>query len=216
MFETLRLRDRRSFAVLERLAEQAGTGIVLAGHFEEMPNYLDDVQRAMALAEVGGLALTLVIGTTGKPRSIWKPMTPDTGAKATIYLTHGIAATTARLASVAAHHLDSQRQHEARDLLRATFPWSDEDESRISQRADLINPGTAEGVEQAQVGLAYDAVQMIVGDAAATLPGFAGLNSDDSLNEYTSVMSWSICFNHVTPPYLRLSDPAGMARRECG
>lgn len=209
MMATWKLSNRRSFAALKRLWELAPTG--------PWP------QQAMALAQAGDLALALVVETAGDPssssnrsaRRVWKAMKPDSGASATVFLTHGIAAATGRLASSPGHHLSSERQQEARAVLQRHFPWSEADEAELIEVVEQIDPGDASGWEQAQVGVALGAVQRIVGDAAIGLPGFAGYAGDD-LDAYLANLAWQNCFNSLLPPYLAVTDPAGLAKWRTG
>jgi hypothetical protein len=223
LFETSswNLRNRRSWKVLERLAELAGTGPVLAYRSERMPPGLSEAQRALALAEAGEYALTFAIETAanpgesrrGKARRIWKAMTPETGARAAIFFTHGLAETTAKLASAPGHHLSPARQSNARSLLRSALPWSDEEEEVVQRQAARIDPETAQGAEGARVWLAFHAVSMIVGDeTAAGLPGFAVLEYEDDLDRLLAGHAWQMCFSRGTAPYLGISDEEGMDR----
>lgn len=138
-------------------------------------------------------------------------MNPDSGASATVFLTHGLAATTARLASVPDHHLSWERQEEARAVLQRHFPWSETDEAELIEIVEQIDPADASGWEQAQVGVSLGAVQRIFGDGAMGLPGFAWYAGDE-LDAYQANLSWQICFNNLLPPYLAISDPAGLAK----
>lgn len=146
MFETSpwNLRNRRGYAALKRLGEIAGTGVVGAASLDEMPESFRPQDRAMSLVEAGDQTLTLMIETAAAPvggggrgqaRRIWKAMTPETGARADIFVTHGIAATTAVLATAPGHHLSADRQIEVRRLLKNTFPWSNKDEELIQRLA---------------------------------------------------------------------------------
>jgi hypothetical protein len=186
-----------------------------------MPAGMSDAQRALALTEAGEYALTFVIETAanpgesrrGKARRIWRAMTPETGARAAIFFTHGLAETAAKLASGHGHHLSPARQSNARALLGSTFPWSDEEETMVGEQATRIEPETAAGAEGARVWLAFHAVSMIVGDeTAAGLPGFAVLEHGDDLDRLLAGHAWQLCFSHGTVPYLGLSDGEGMDR----
>jgi hypothetical protein len=218
---TWTLRNRRSFAVLERLGELCGTGIVLAGSLDAMPADLTDAQRAMAVAEAGENALTLVIETAastgdrgGKARKVWKALSPERGAGAAVFLAHGLAATTARLASAPGHHLSVPRQEEARALLRRHFPWSDRDEAEVGDAADGIHPASTVGIEDARIQIALGTVRRIVGEDAARLPGFAEWSNSDPTDQYLVGMRWQICFNHSLRPFLAVTDPDGLTKAD--
>jgi hypothetical protein len=167
-----------------------------------MPSGLSSAQQALALAEEGEYALTLVIETAANPgdssrrkvRKVWRAVTPQSGARAAIFFTHGLAETTSKLASAPGHHLSAERQGNARALLRTTFPWSDEEEAMVQEQATRIDPETAQGVESARVWLGFHAVTMIVGEeTAAALPGFAGLESRDDLDRLLAGHAWQLC-----------------------
>lgn len=240
MFETSpwNLRNRRAIATLERLGKIAGTGILGAASFDSMPEGLRPQDRAMALVEAGDQALTLMIETAATPvgrgrgqaRRIWKAMTPETGARADVFVTHGLAATTAALASAPEHHLGVEPQLEARKLLRATFPWSEEEEQLVQEQVKQIDAETGSGGDEAFIWIAFHAIRFIAGDAAAVaLPGFPsfvrGLFRGD-LHEYgpevgildtspeafLSQEAWRVCSGHAMPLYLQLSDPDGMRK----
>jgi hypothetical protein len=221
---TWTLRNRRSFAVLERLGELSGTGIVLAGSLgdlDAMPANLSDAQRAMSVAEAGEHALTLIIETAastggrgGKARKVWKALTPERGASAAVFLAHGLAATTARLASAPGHHLSVARQEDARALLRRHFPWSNGDEAEVGDAADGIHPASAMGIEDARIQTAFGAVRRIIGEDAARLPGFAAWSNSDPADQYLAGLGWQICFNHSLRPFLAVTDPDGLAKAE--
>lgn len=220
MFETSpwNLRNRRAFAVLQRLGEMAGTGIVLAGEFGSMPRGLRPAQRAMALVEAGDHALTMMIETaaSNRTRRVWKAMTPETGARAVIFLTHGLAATTEAVASAPG----TERQREARELVKASFPWSDEEERLLQEQVAKIDADSRTGLDESTVWIAFHAIRFIVGDeAAGTLPGFASLDRQENLalglmdtspEALFAHSAWEVCFRHALPPYLHVSDPEGM------
>lgn len=227
-----KVRNRRLVGVLERLHEMAGAtlgGAPIEGRmppdFGDPPGFAD-AQRAISLADAGQDALTLAIVTAGDPtgdhpkritRKVWKAMTPDAGARASIFYTHSLAEVTARQASAPGHHLDPKRQQEARELLRAHYPWSDEEEAVVQEQAGLIDPETLTGVEEARMGLVLHAISMIVGrNEALRLPGLALLGPGAGLDRYSAQMAWQFCFNRGLPPYLERSDPDGMARWQAG
>jgi hypothetical protein len=242
VFETSRwnLRNRRALAALERLGKIAGTGIVGVGSMPRRSflEVLRPAERAMALVEAGDQALTLMIETAATPvgadrgqaRQIWKTMTPETGARADVFVTHGLAATTATLASAPGHHLSVQPQLEARELLRATFPWSEEEEQLVQEQVKQIDAETGSGGDESFIWLAFHAIRFIVGEAAAVaLPGFPsfvrGLFSgelrayglevgilDTSPEAFLSQQAWRVCAGHAMQPYLRISDPDGMRK----
>lgn len=209
---TWKLQNRRGVATLERLGELAGTGIVLAGS-EQMPDGLSDAQRAIAVAETGEFCVTLALDTAceGKTKRVYRAMTPDSGAHAAVFLAHGIAATTARLASAPGHHLSSARQEEARALLREHLPWSDDDEREIELIAGDVNPTDLSGLDEARLATAYGAASRIVGDnAAQRLPGFAPWFGGDGIEMYAAARAWQICWNHMLTRFLEVTDPAGL------
>lgn len=238
MFETSRwnLRNRRGYAALERLGKIAGTGVIGAALYDSMPEVWRPQDRAMALVEAGDQALTLMIETAGTPaadhgqgqaRRIWKAMTPETGARADIFVTHGIAATTAALASAPGHHLSVERQLEARQLLWATFPWSEKEEQLIQERVTQIDAETGNGGDESLIWIAFHAIALIIGDeAAVALPGFPPFVRPDFAKKYgleigivdtspeasLSQYAWQNCFGHALPLYYRLSDPDGMRK----
>lgn len=211
---TWKLSNRRGFAVLERLGELAGTGIVLADE-EEMPSGLSDAQRAMALAEVGDFCLALVIdtATNGKAKRLWKAMSAESGAAAAVFLAHGLAATTARLASAPNHHLSVARQDAARALMRSHLPWTTPDDDEIAGIERSITPEDAGGLDEARVRVAFGAISRVIGEAEAYgLPGLAPLadHSGDPADRYVSGLSWQICWNHVLPRWLAVTDSEGL------
>lgn len=210
---TRRLSNRRGFAVLQQLGKLAGTGLVLAGELDHMPEGLTEPQQAMALAEAGDLALTLVVETAsgGKSKKLWKAMTPESGAAAALFLAHGLAATTARIASAPNHHLTAKRQIEARALLRRHLPWSAEDEDEIANHTRTIDPLDASGLDQARIEVAFGAIRRVIAaEIAYTLPGFAPLALEDPAERYLSNLSWQNCWNQVLTPWLALTDPEGL------
>jgi hypothetical protein len=218
---TWSLRNRRSFAILQRLGEMTGAGIVLAANFDSVPQQLTDAQRAMAIAEAGESALSFAIETAGSAggrgrgaKRIWKAVTPDNGAEASVFLAHGLAATTARLASAPGHHLNPERQEHARALLRDHLPWSDHDHAEVSDAAGGIDPTSASGVEDARIRVALGAIGRIVGPVAAQLPSFAEWFGGDAADGYVASLGWQICFNHSLRSFLAVTDPEGLARWE--
>src|SRR4051812_47513942 len=101
------LSERRDWAMLQRLATLSGSGgIVFAGSLTDpdadlrLPESATEAHHAMALGEVGNLALTLIIETAAamhgrdERRMVWKRMKPDAGAHASVFLTRGLASTT--------------------------------------------------------------------------------------------------------------------------
>ncbi len=140
---------------------------MLAGHIDAMPPGMTDAEQAMAIAQAGVVALALVIETAANPggrrgskvKRVWKAITPDSGASAVLFLTHGIAATTARLASYPGHHLSAHRQEAARTLLHQHFPWSETDEAEIRDAATQIDPDDVSGLEEARVDSCFESLQ---------------------------------------------------------
>jgi hypothetical protein len=215
------LRSRRSFAVLEHLGGLTGAGIVAAGNFDAVPAHMSDAQRATAIAEAGEFALSLVIESAGSPggrgraaKRVWKAVTPENGANASLFLAHGLAETTARLATSPSHHLSAERQEHTRGLLREHFAWSDAAEAEVGDAADRIGPASSTGVEDARIRVAFGAVHRIVGSAAAGLLGFAEWFGDDGADAYIAGLGWQICFNHSLRPFLAVTDPEGLASWE--
>jgi len=213
---TSKLSSRRGFAVLEFLGEFTGTGIVLAGELDQMPPGLTDPQRAMALAEVGDFGLALVVDTAtgGKARKLWRAMSAETGAAAAVFLARGLAATTARLASAPNHHLSASLQEEAGALLRSHLPWSTRDDDEIEGITASIDPEDASGLDQARLRVAFGSISRVIGDAEAYgLPGLGPLAAVHDLADlYASNLSWQICWNHILPRWLSLTDPEGFER----
>lgn len=178
-----------------------------------MPEGLTEPQRAMALAEAGDLTLTLVVETAsgGKAKKLWKAMTPESGAAAALFLAHGLAATTARIASAPNHHLTAQHQVEAQALLRRHLPWSAENEDEIAKHTRTIDPLDASGLDQARIEIAFGAIRRVIrAEIAYTLPGFARLALQDPAERYLSNLSWQNCWNRVLTPWLALTDPEGL------
>lgn len=209
--------NRRGFAALERLNAVAGfDGLCFTGPPDELPPQADKQRRAVALVTAGWLGVPLMIdtsanlsGSTGRDRSIWKAMRPETGARAAVFVTHGLAAISGQLATAPNHHLDAGRQREARNLLADVYPWSEADEARIEKEVREIDPSDGSGYDEAFISIAFLAIEQIFGSRTAELPGFALLGGDMS-ESYHVGLAWKICHNHVVTPYLRLSDPHGM------
>jgi hypothetical protein len=136
------LRERKSWAVLRRLGKLSGTGVIAAITWDRLPDGTTDAQRATAIAETGEYALTMIIESAGEfadqdvTRHIWKAVTPDAGAQAAVFVAHGLAATTAKLAAFPDHHLNATAHERARSLLRGSFPWSEAEERAIAELAD--------------------------------------------------------------------------------
>lgn len=217
----LKRRDRVSFAGLELLGEIIGTGPVLIGE-DPIPGDFSDAQRAMALAEGADQALALIVETAGSPggsrgkaRRIWRAMTPDTAAASMVFTAHGLAAITARMAGAPGHHLSVAAQNRARELLRSHLPWDERDEQEVSRIVDAIDPDTAEGLEQARLGVAFGACVRVTGEAdARALPGFSPWFGDhaDPPAQYATGLAWGICWNHSLARWLTLTDPEGLRR----
>jgi hypothetical protein len=183
----------------------------------------------MALAETGDFVLNLMIETAAAPvdgqahtRWIWKAMTPQAGARADVFVAHGLAALTA---AGGEYGLRVAAQHEARELLWATFPWSDEEERLVQEQImQTESPGLGRWPEEPFVWIAFHAIRFIVGDdAAAALPGIprfiVGLFSgeirhygletgilDTSLEAFVARLDWENCINHAMPRYLQISE----------
>jgi hypothetical protein len=212
--------NRRSFAVLERLGETAGTGPVMLGDFDSMPKGLSREQRAMALAEAGWRGLALAIETSGmskqrwrhRERSVWRAINPERGARATIFFAHGLAATLERLAHYTDHPRSADRQRAARRLLHSVFPWPENEETKVEEETQRINPVTAEGGGDVFVSLSFHAIASIVGPAKAEcLPGFTGLEDPDEA-AYFGALGWQNCFNSAVTPWVQVTDPEGMTK----
>jgi len=172
----------------------------------------------MAIAEAGELALSLVIETAASPdggrwaaKRVWKAMDANSGAYAAIFIAHGLAATSARLAAAPGHHLSVDRLEDARGLLRETFPWSNDDDRMVREAALQVQPEDASGVDAAHVTIALMALAKILGEDAAKLPGIAGFFGEDDIAAYQCGLGWQICFNHVLPRFVRLIDAQGLS-----
>jgi len=214
------LREKREWAVLKHLGKLSGAGTLGALTYQRLPEGLSDAQRATAIAEAGENALMLVIESAGDfggrdvTTSMWKSVTAETGARSAVLVAHGLAASTAKLASHPGHHLNADRHLEARELLSATFPWPDDDENVIGRVLEEM--GTAgSDIETARLTLAVGALSLILGfDAVPALPALAPYFANDATEEYAAGLHWQICWNHAQPPYLRVVDPDGFARWE--
>ena len=211
------LRNRRGYKVLKRLAERVGTDVLmLVGDEGWSPgSQPTEVMRAQGVAEAGQLVLGLAIEAAGgtpdggdRPaKRVWKAMTPDSGADASIFIAHGLAAILGRLASTPGHHLSAERQAEARALMREFYPLAAEDEHAIMDYAQAVQPVEAR-YHEALWRLAFRAISILVGEEKATqLPGFA---EGDFTDEYAASITWQICWNHALPAYLAVTDPEGL------
>jgi len=218
--EHLKLRNRRGFAALKVLGQQAGTGVLLvAGREETMPPGLTDAARGMVLAEAGNLALGIGIYAACSParthsneRRVWRAMTPDAGATAAVFMAHGMAAVTRRLAESAGSELSPDLQDAARGLLHAHFPWGEEDEREIQRTAQGIDPLTLDGLDDAYVGVPLGALRRVVGEAALELPAIAQRFGAEMSERYLASLTWQVCWADMTAPWLTLTDPRGAAR----
>lgn len=207
------LRERKSWAVLRRLGKLSGTGVIAAITWDRLPDGTTDAQRATAIAETGEYALTMIIESAGEfadqdvTRHIWKAVTPDAGAQAAVFVAHGLAATTAKLAAFPDHHLNATAHERARSLLRGSFPWSEAEERAIAELAD------DDGWSEARLALVVAALSGLLGEEAVPqLPGLAAFYADDEPEQMLATRHWQICWNHAQVPYVRLADPDGFAR----
>jgi hypothetical protein len=214
------LRDKREWAVLKHLGKLSGTGPLASLTYQRLPEGLSDGQRATAIAEAGENALMLVIESAGDfagrnvTASVWKAVTAETGSRSALLLAHGLAATTARLASYPGHHLNADRHLEARELLSATFPWPDADDNVIGRALDEMDTAGSD-IETVRLDLAVGALSLILSpDAVRALPALAPYRGEDAAEEYAVALHWRICWNHAQPPYLRVVDPDGLASWE--
>lgn len=210
-----------SLAVLRLIAREAGTVVMLVAGADEMPEGLSDPERAVAVAEVGHFTLMSAIDVAADPsgraaRSVWKAMTPDTGAAASIFMAHGMAATTARLAEGPNSDLSTQRQVETRALLRAHLPWPEAAEVEIKRLEQSINPLTLDGIEDAEIGVVVGALSRIIGvERSRELPRCAAwFEGDYSPNRYVAGIAWKVFWNAAIPRYLGFADPEGFARAQ--
>lgn len=212
------LRSRRSFRVLEELGTQARTGVLgVAG--SGLPRNANRRHRAMALAEAGEHVLALAIETAAAPsgtgrgaKRVWKAVRPQSGARAAVFIAHGLGEIMARMSSTPGHHLNSKQYTRAREELHQTFPWSEEHGTFVREEANRIDPSTADGYDDALIGIAFHAIQMLVGERASELPGFRGVQ--DPVDSLAIGLSWQICFKNGLPAYLQIADPEGFARWE--
>jgi hypothetical protein len=205
MFER-RTRERKHWAIIKRLGELSGTGVVGFDPDQGWPG-LEEPYRTTAVAEMGAVALGIIIGTAGESedqdvtKRLWKGMTPEAGAKAAVFVAHGLAATTEQLARKPGHHLNAEAHQRARELLRKSFPWSEEEEQAIAEFAD------DDDWDEARLALVFAALSSIFGEVAVRqLPGMAVLGGDE-LDRAAASLQWQICWNWALPPYLKLVDP---------
>lgn len=213
VFETATwtLRNRRLFAALERLGQISGSGVVTD---TESLDGLSDAGKATAIADAGLGLLGLLIRTAAgkrKARKVLREMNGETGARAAVFLSHGMAATTERLAESPGHHLSADRQREARELLWNHFPWSDDEEGLIEEQAEQIDSTTAAGLEEARAWLAFHALSMIVGgENAARLPAFAAFDRGYEHDGYLLDQHFGVAYRYGGSRWLQLTDPDGL------
>lgn len=192
---------------------------MLVAGADAMPEGLSDAERAVAVAEVGHFTLTSAIDVASDPsrraaKSVWKEMTPDAGAAASIFMAQGLAATTGRLAEDPLHSLSRERQVETRALLRAHLPWPEAAEVEIERLAQSMDPRTLDGVEDAEIGVVFGALARIIGvERTRKLPRLAAwLGAGETLDPYVAGIAWKVFWNTAVAPYLALTDPEGLAR----
>ncbi len=167
-----------------------------------VPDLFNDAQRATVYAGQGLVALSVAIEAAGEQRRVWKQVTPDAGASAAIYMTHGLAALLGRSAAQPGHHLNEQPQRAVREVMQEVFAWSESEESRIAGLATTEHP---------DIQLAFDAIAIILGDAAAELPGFQAFSADFEVSFENSI-SWDVTVAHMNRSYLAVTDPEGLAQ----
>lgn len=208
-----KLSERRVRQVRQYLAVQADTESVPAGG---PARSRADRERALALSLAGQQALGFVLEAacsnpaarpTTELRAAWRTMTAASGARASVLLAHGLAATTECLAQARGHHTDAQRQRDARELLRACTPWTPFEQQAVDHAAALIDPATAAGLPQARRRLALAAASQVVGPGALRLPGL-----DPATPPHQTSAAWERCWTQAMDAWLDASDPEGLTR----
>jgi hypothetical protein len=192
-----------------------------AGHLVPMPAEFSEAQRAVVIAEAGWRAVEMAIlvacdptrGRHRKSRRVWKTTVPEAGAAAAIFMAHGIAEMIKHQLrdDDLSHH--SERQEEARRLLRAHLPWSEADDSEVVAAALLAGPPTGDPAA-ADHAVIWGALRRLVGDEnAARLPGFAVVRDNPfDADTYLVTLSWQLLRTQFNRPYLALTDPELVAR----
>ncbi len=248
------LGDRFSLAVNRRLGELGGTGTLLAaGNFDHRGelarrrdlsvvqegrdqhgrpvNYLplEGPRLAVALAEAGWLATTLVVhvacdpekGRASKSRRAWKATSPDAGATAAIFMAHGMSEVTSAV------HPDRRELHQySRQALGDYLPWSGDAADEVAKIAQIAGEPHYDS-EVAEFELFWRTLlRLMPEDQARKLPGIAsepllgnlhGVPSADaykagvvdrSPEAYFSALAWNIIRGQYRSAYLALADPA--------
>jgi hypothetical protein len=212
VFDSWKLHSRRSYAVSERLGELVGTGMASSNSDGTMPAGSTDVERAAVLAYVASKALTIVVLTAGSgpdtdrnvENRIWRRMTPNSGADASILLAHGMATLLRRLA-------DSEPQADVLALLNEHLPWNDESEAQLQRLVASVDPVDASGRDEARMSIAFGAISGIVGESdARELPGFRTPPSPLHYDNFELGLQWQTCWNHIDTLWLRATDPDGL------
>jgi hypothetical protein len=141
-------------------------------------------------------------------------MTPESGAAAAIFFARGLAELAIRLARTPGSRITSERHEEVRELLRTHLPWSGEDENELHRAVAVLDPRTADGLEEAETGIVFGVLRRVIGDhAARELPGLAPLfESSLQPSAYVTGLSWRIAAHEWFRQYLRLCDPEAEPR----
>jgi len=217
------LRNRTSWKVIERLGEMSKTGPILAVGSGGPIDSLTKPQQATAFVEAGEHFLFLAIDTAATvggrgrgDRKVLKAITPESGARAAVFITHALAACTERISSTPGHHLSPERHRHVRELLAAHFALSEADAGVVEDLAAGIDPTAGDGYFEADLGTSFHAIAMLIGEELAhALPGFARLANRDLVDAPVQ-LAWEICFNHAKTPYSELADPHGMSAWRSG
>lgn len=209
------LSDRQSTKVLIQLGRYAATGPMIVAGRGGMPPDMSDAQRAVIFAEAGWLAMNMAIQTACDPiagrhrksRRVWRAMTPESGAGASIFFAHGLAEIARRLSKTPGSTMTSERHAEVRELLSAHLPWSAADENELQRAVAVLDVRTGDGLEEAEAATVLSVLRRIIGDQEARqLPGFVPASPFEP-SAYVAGLSWRIAGNEWLRPYLALSDP---------
>jgi len=217
---TWRTQNRRHFALLENVYAQVGLGAI-----SERWDSEDDAEYAARLVhEVGSHLLISSVGaatskdgkySNRRADKAWKPVEPNDGARAAVFLTLAVAAILTPDVNGAAE--DEAIVRAARDLVADSFEISSEDVQRIEQiRAEVIETlnedltkeavergGLADrmAIQRAQAALSYYGMKL-AGIDADDLPAFEpvrGLSPEDWGEErgFDWLLTFSIHFDAV-------------------
>lgn len=196
------LEDRRERPVLERIAFR------IAATPEEIDEAWWEGSRAGSEAQLAGESVALGLyfvrmvaetATGGKPKRVYRAMTPESGEAAARFLAHALA----RIIS-AAHNRPSVDR--ARGALESHFPL---DESQGTALHDLIADATDQDgfyAPEAYPGFSLAALGMVIGPDADSLPCF---KPGDDADEYERSLLWNIAWGKGNQMFFKLVDPRG-------